>query len=138
MKAGVRIFGLPTLIFLVGCVSPDLATICPNKPITQGVFGEIVDSNNKLEQDVEVDLYTELNGVKSATPAATRMTNRAGYQISVDPSTYILCAKTVCTTVTIPTGLVEVSAVDAPTGLTWNAPVAVPPAQTIGACTWGE
>jgi hypothetical protein len=70
--------------------------------------------------------------VQSPTAAVTTETTRGGYQIGVDPSTYILCAKTVCATVTIPTGIVELSAVDAASGLTWDAPVAVPPAQTIG------
>jgi len=133
----VRIFGSATLIFLAGC-SVDLSTICPHKSITQGVFGEIVDSNSTLEQNVEVDLYTMTNGVKDTMPAATRQTTRGGYQIAVDGSTYILCAKTVCAPVTVPTGLVELSAVDAAAGLTWDAPVAVPPAQTIGPCTWGK
>ena len=133
----MQIFGLAALILLVGC-GADLSTICPNKPITQGVFGEIVDSNNTLEQNVEVDLYTMTNGVQDTVPAATRQTTRGGYQISVDPSTYNLCAKTVCAPVTVPTGLVEFSAVDAAAGLTWDAPVAVPPAQTIGPCTWGN
>jgi hypothetical protein len=122
---------------LVGC-SPDLSKICPEKPITQGVFGEIVDSNNMVEQDVQVALYTITNGVQDTVPAISGPTNRAGYQISVDPSTYVLCAKTVCAQVTVPTGLVELSAVDAASGLTWDAPVAVPPAQTIGACTWAN
>ena len=129
--------GLPIFILLAGC-GPDLSTICPNKPITQGVFGEIVDSNATLEQGVEVDLYTMTNGVRGAAPAVTRTTTRGGYQMSVDPSMYILCAKTVCAPVTVPTGLVEFSAVDATAGLTWDAPVAVPPAQKIGPCTWGQ
>jgi len=128
---------LATLILLAGC-SPDLSTVCPNKPITQGVFGEIVDSSDTLEQNVEVDLYTITNGVQGAQPAATRQTTRGGYQFDVNPSTYNLCAKTVCAPVTVPTGLVEFSAVDAAAGLTWNAAVAVPPAQTIGPCTWGN
>jgi hypothetical protein len=38
----------------------------------------------------------------------------------------------------VPTGLVEFSAVDAASGLTWDAPVAVPPAQMIGPCTYGN
>ena len=133
----MRIFILAALILLGGC-SPDLSTICPNKPIKQGVFGEIVDSNHTLEQNVKVDLYTMTNGVQAATSTATRQTSRGGYQISVDPSTYILCAKTVCAPVVVPTGLVEFSAVDEASGLTWDAPVAVPPAQTIGPCTWGN
>jgi hypothetical protein len=50
-----------------------------------------------------------------------------------------VCAKTVCSTITVPTGLVELSATDdANAGLTWNAPVAVPPAQSIGPCKFGE
>ncbi len=133
----MRTFDLAALILLAGC-TPDLSTICPNKPITQGVFGEIVDSNNTLEQNVQVDLYTMTNGVQATTPAVTRQTTRGGYQMNVDPSTYILCAKTVCAPVTVPTGLVEFSAVDAAAGLTWDAPVAIPPAQTIGPCTWGN
>jgi hypothetical protein len=134
----VRIICLASLTILVGC-TPDLSTICPHKSsITQGVFGGIVNANNALEQNIEVDLYTMLNGVQSSTPAVTAETTRGGYEIGVDPSTYILCAKTVCATVTVPTGLVELSAVDAIAGLTWDAPVAVPPAQTIGPCTWGN
>ena len=133
----MRLIGLLTLIFLAACV-PDLSTICPHKPITQGVFGEIVDASNTLEQNVEVDLYTMLNGVQSPTAAATTETTRGGYQLDVSASTYILCAKSVCGTVTVPTGLVEFSAVDAASGLTWDAPVAVPPAQTIGPCTFGN
>ena len=35
---------------------------CPHKPITQGVFGEIVDSSNTLEENIEVDIFTTLNG----------------------------------------------------------------------------
>ena len=102
----MRLIGLLTLIFLAACV-PDLSTICPHKPITQGVFGEIVDASNTLEQNVEVDLYTMLNGVQSPTAAATTETTRGGYQLDVSASTYILCAKSVCGTVTVPTGLVE-------------------------------
>ena len=134
----MRIIGLFTLIFLAACV-PDLSTICPHKSsITQGVFGGIVDANNAQEQNVEVDLYTMLNGVQSATPAATAETTRGGYELGVSPSIYILCAKTVCATVTVPTGLVELSAVDAASGLTWDAAVAVPPAQMVGPCTYGN
>jgi hypothetical protein len=135
----VRILGLATLILFGGCVSPDLSKICPYKStITQGVFGAILDASNAVEENVEVDLYTFTNGVQAATAAATVQTTRAGYQLSVDPSIYSLCAKSVCATVTVPAGLVELSAVDASTGLTWDAPVAVPPAQMIGACTWGN
>jgi hypothetical protein len=138
LEGHVRTVGLFSLIFLAACV-PDLSTICPHKSsITQGVFGGIVDANNTQEQNVEVDLYTVLNGVQSATAAATAETTRGGYELGVDPSTYILCAKTVCATVTVPTGLVELSAVDAASGLTWDAPVAVPPAQMVGPCTYGN
>lgn len=126
---------LAALTFLVGCV--DLSTICPNKPITQGVFGEVVDSKNALEENVDVDLYTVLNGVQGSL-VVSRQTTRGGYQIPVDPSTYILCSKNVCTMVVVPTGLVELSAVDGASGLTWDTPVAVPPDQTIGPCTWGN
>ena len=134
----MRTFGLFTLIFLAACV-PDLSTICPHKSnITQGVFGGIVDANNAQEENVEVDLYTMLNGIQSATAAATTKTTRGGYELGVSPSTYILCAKTVCATVTVPAGLVESSAVDAASGLTWDAPVAVPPAQMVGPCTYGN
>jgi hypothetical protein len=134
----VRIIGVFTLLFLAACV-PDLSTICPHKSsITQGVFGGIVDSNSAIEQNVEVDLYTMLNGVQSTTAAATTETTRGGYELNVSPSTYILCAKSVCGTVTVPTGLVEFSAVDAASGLTWDAPVAVPPAQMVGPCTYGN
>jgi hypothetical protein len=137
LKGDVRIVGFFALSFLAACV-PDLSTICPHHPITQGVFGGIVDANNTLEQNVKVDLYTMLNGVQSTMAAASAETTRGGYQLNVDPSTYILCAKTVCATVTVPTGLVELSAVDAASGLTWDAPVAVPPAQTVGPCTFGN
>jgi bifunctional DNase/RNase len=133
----MRLVGLASIVLLVGC-SIDLSHVCPNKPITQGVFGEIVDSNNTLEENVEVDIYEMINGVQNATPTFTRQTTRGGYQIDLNPSTYILCAKTVCAPVTVPTGLVEFSAVDAAAGLKWDAPVAVPPAQTIGPCTWGN
>ena len=137
VQGHVRIFSLFTLTFLAACI-PDLSTICPHKPITQGVFGEIVDSSNTLEQNVEVDLFTMLNGVQSTTATFTTETTRGGYQFSVSPATYILCSKTVCSPVTVPTGIVELSAVDAASGLTWDAPVAVPPAQTIGPCTFGN
>jgi hypothetical protein len=133
----VRIFGVAAFILFAGC-GVDLSKVCPNKPITQGVFGEVVDSTGTLEENVEVDLYEMTNGVQAATPTATRKTTRGGYQIDVLASTYILCAKTVCSQVVVPTGLVEMSAVDAASGLTWDAPVAVPPAQTIGPCTSGN
>ncbi len=130
-----NVFCFATLSFLVSCV--DLSTICPHKPITQGVFGEIVDSNNTLEENIQVDLYTVLNGAKDML-AVSHPTTRGGYVFGVNASTYILCAKNVCGMVTVPTGLVEFSALDAPSGLTWDAPVAVPPAQTIGPCTFGN
>jgi hypothetical protein len=134
----VRIIGLFTLLFVAACV-PDLSTICPHKSsITQGVFGGIVDSNNAQEENVEVDLYTMLNGVQSTTAAATAQTTRGGYELGVSPSTYILCAKTVCATVVVPTGLVELSGVDANSSFMWDAPVAVPPAQMVGPCTYGN
>jgi hypothetical protein len=40
--------------------------------------------------------------------------------------------------VTVPAGLVELSAVDASSGLTWDTPVAVPPEEMIGPCTFGD
>jgi uncharacterized membrane protein len=129
------------IIFLVlgalfaGCVNVD--NVCPHKPITQGVFGEVTDSNGALEQNVDVSIYTLLNGVQDAL-VATAHTSRGGYQFNMDPGSYVLCAKSVCTTVTVPTGLVELSATDAAAGLTWAAPVGVPPAQMIGPCKFGE
>lgn len=117
------------------CVNVD--SICPHKPITQGVFGEILDSSGTLEQNVQVDIYGILNGVQDAKIASTQ-TTRGGYQFNMNPSTYIVCAKTVCTPVAVPTGLVELSALDASSGLTWDAPIAVPPAQMIGPCTFGN
>ena len=120
---------------VANCVNID--NICPHKPITQGVFGEILDANGTLEQNVEVDIYGILNGVQDAKIASAQ-TSRGGYQFNMNPSTYIVCAKTVCTQVTVPTGLVELSAVDVSSGLTWDAPVAVPPAQAIGPCTFGS
>ena len=136
LESPVRIFALAALGFLASCV--DLSKVCPNKPITQGIFGEIVDASNTLEQNVQVDLYTITNGVQDTTPLASHQTTRGGYQFNVNPSTYYLCAKTVCAQVIVPTGVVEFSAVDATSGLTWDAPVTVPPAQTIGPCTWGD
>jgi hypothetical protein len=121
--------------FIANCVNVD--NICPRKPITQGVFGEILDASGTLEQNVQVDIYGILNGVQDAMIASAQ-TTRGGYQFNMNPSTYIICAKTVCTQVTVPTGLVELSAVDASAGLTWDAPVAVPPAQVIGPCTFGN
>jgi hypothetical protein len=135
LQDDVRILFLVTLTLLVGCVN--VSNICPHKPITQGVFGEIVDSSNTLEENVEVDIFTTLNGVQDMMFASAQ-TTRGGYQFNVNPSTYIVCAKSVCATVVVPTGLVELSAVDAAAGLTWNAPVAVPPDQTIGPCMFGN
>ena len=131
----MRILCFATLSFLLGCV--DLSTICPHKPITQGVFGEIVDANNALEQNVEVDISTILNGVKDMQFGSAQ-TSRGGYQFMATPGTYMVCAKTVCAMVTVPTGLVELSAVDASTGLTWDAPVWFPPDQMIGPCKFGS
>lgn len=119
-----------------GCANLD--TICPHHPITQGVFGEIVDANGALEENVQVDIYTTLNGVKDKMFGSTQ-TTRGGYQFPADPSPlYALCAKGICTTVAVPTGLVELSAMDATAGLAWEAPVAVPPQQKIGPCTFGN
>ncbi|HEY2903319.1 MAG TPA: hypothetical protein VGL59_22235 [Polyangia bacterium] len=120
---------------LVGCINVD--TICPHKPITQGVFGEILDSSGKLEQNVQVDIFSMLNGMKDMMFGSVQ-TSRGGYQFLANPSDYFVCAKTVCATVTVPTGIVELSATDATAGLTWDAPVSVPPAQTIGPCKFGE
>jgi hypothetical protein len=133
----VRIIGLVTFTMLVSCV--DLSTICPYKPLSQGLFGEIVDSTNTLEQNIEVDIYTVLNG-SADNLIGSNETTRGGYQYMVTgPAPYIVCAKTVCTTVNVPaSGIIEVSAVDAASGLTWDAPVAVPPEQMIGPCTWGS
>jgi hypothetical protein len=122
---------------LFGCVTPDLNTICPHKPITQGAFGEIVDGTDTLEQGVEVDVYTIMNGMQDMMIGSAE-TSRGGYQFNLDPSMYMLCAKTVCATITVPTGLVEYSATDAAAGLTWDAAVAVPPEQTIGPCMFGS
>ena len=130
----MRILSFAALVFLVGCV--DLSTVCPHKPITQGVFGEIVDANSALEQGVEVDIFTIINGAKDMMFGGVQ-TSRGGYQFMALPGTYMLCAKTVCTMVTVPTGIVEQSAVDASTGLTWDAPVSVPPDQMIGPCKFG-
>lgn len=131
----MRIIGPIVLALLAGCVN--INNICPHKPITQGVFGEIVDSTGTLEQNVEVDIFSILNGVQD-TMIASAQTTRGGFQFNVLPSSYILCAKTVCTTITVPTGLVESSAIDATAGLTWDAPVAVPPDQAIGPCMFGN
>jgi hypothetical protein len=109
----------------------------PVAPITQGVFGEISDSSGTLEQNIQVDIFTTLNGAKDMMLGSVP-TSRGGYQFHVFPAPYILCAKNVCTTVTVPTGLVESSATDATAGLTWDLPVAVPPAQMIGPCKFGS
>jgi hypothetical protein len=134
LQSSVRIFWLVPVI-LVGCV--DVNNICPHKPITQGVFGEVDDSSGTLEQNIEVDVYEIMNGMQS-TMIGSAETTRGGYEFNLNPSMYILCSKTVCTTVTVPTGLVEVSAVDAAAGLTWDSPVAVPPEQMVGPCTFGS
>ena len=131
----MKTIGLFVVVFLGGCVNVD--NICPHKTITQGVFGEIADSTGANEQGVEVDIYTMLNGVQDMMFGGVQ-TTRGGYQFMCSASTYILCAKTVCTTVVVPTGIVESSAVDATSGLTWDAPVAVPPDQMIGPCKFGD
>jgi hypothetical protein len=131
----VRIIGLFVVAFLGGCVNLD--TICPHKPITQGVFGQIVDSSGTNEENVEVDIFSIVNGAQGMMFGGVQ-TSRGGYQFLANPSSYMLCAKTVCATVTVPTGIVESSAVDATSGLTWDAPVAVPPDQTIGPCKFGD
>ncbi len=132
----MKIAGLFIVALLTGCVNVN--NICPHKPITQGVFGEVVDATNTLEQNIEVDIFTTLNGVKDMMFASAQ-TTRGGYQFNaLAGGPYALCAKTVCAMVTVPTGLVELSAIDAASGLTWDAPVAVPPDQTIGPCTFGN
>jgi hypothetical protein len=129
-------FVMPLVALLGGCVNVN--NICPHKPITQGVFGEILGPSGVLEQNVEVDIFTTLNGEKDMMFAGVQ-TSRGGYQFNALPGgPYILCAKGVCATVTVPTGLVEFSALDATSGLTWDAPVEVPPAQMIGPCTFGN
>lgn len=131
----MRIIGLFVVAFLGGCVNLD--NICPHKPITQGVFGQIVDSSGTNEENVEVDIFSIVNGAQGMMFGGVQ-TSRGGYQFLANPSSYMLCAKTVCATVTVPTGIVESSAVDATSGLTWDAPVAVPPDQTIGPCKFGD
>jgi hypothetical protein len=131
----VRIIGLFVVAFLGGCVNLD--NICPHKPITQGVFGQIVDSSGTNEENVEVDIFSIVNGAQGMMFGGVQ-TSRGGYQFLADPSSYMLCAKTVCATVTVPTGIVESSAVDATSGLTWETPVAVPPDQMIGPCKFGD
>jgi hypothetical protein len=131
----VRIIALAGLAVLGSCV--DLSTICPKQPITQGVFGEIVDGSGTLEENIEVDAYSLLNGMQDALIGSAE-TTRGGFQFNLLPSEYELCANTVCTQITVPTGLVEYSAVDGAGGLTWDTPVAVPPEETIGPCTWGS
>ena len=131
----MKIIGLVVVVLLGGCVNLD--NICPYNEITQGVFGEVLDSNGTLEQNVGVEIWTILNGEKDMMFGSIE-TSRGGYQFHVYPGTYMLCAKTVCTTITVATGLVEQSAVDATAGLTWDAPVAVPPAQSVGPCKYGE
>ena len=131
----MKIIYLAFLALLVGCINVN--NICPHKPITQGVFGEIVSSSDSLEQSIEVDIFSMVNGAKGMMFGSAQ-TSRGGYQFSALAGSYILCAKSVCTTVTVPTGVVEYSAVDAASGLTWDAPVAVPPSQMIGPCTFGS
>jgi hypothetical protein len=124
------------VVVLAACITPDLNTICPSKTITQGVFGEIVDSTNTLEQGVEVDINTELNGAIDHE-FGSAATTRGGYQFEAGPSTYFVCAKNTCGMVTVPTGgVVEFSGSDNGTTVTWGSAVAVPPEQKIGPCTW--
>jgi hypothetical protein len=118
-----------------GCV--DLSTICPYHEITQGVFGEIVDSTGALEQNVEVDAFGILNGQQGSLIGSAD-TTRGGYQFKLNPSTYMICAKSVCATVTVPTGLVEQSGTDTGSAVTWDASAAVPPDDTIGPCKYGD
>jgi len=133
MQMRFILFVMATL--LTNCVNTD--NICPHKTITQGVFGEILDASGALEPNVQVDIYGILNGAQDALIASAQ-TTRGGYQFNMNPSTYIVCAKNVCTQVAVPSGLVELSAVDASSGLLWDAAVSVPPAQTIGPCTFGN
>ena len=135
----MRIVFLVALVLVAGCLTPDLSKICPYRAtITQGVFGGIYDANGAVEENVQVDLHTTLNGAQGPIGASVE-TTRAGYQLNVDPAPYILCAKTVCSPlVTVPMGLIELSATETASGLTWAAPVAVPPAQKIGPCTFGN
>lgn len=131
----MRIIGLLVVAFLGGCINVD--NICPHKTTTQGVFGEIADSTGANEQGVEVDIYTIVNGAQG-TMFGGAQTTRGGYQFNADAGTYMVCGKTVCATVTVPTGIVEESAVDGASGLTWDPPVAVPPDQMIGPCKFGD
>jgi hypothetical protein len=123
------------LIGTFGCV--DLSTICPHKEITQGVFGEIVDSTGTLEQNVEVDSF-EILGSAQGPLIGSAETSRGGYQFNLNPSMYMICSKGTCTTVTVPTGLVELSGTDTGTAVTWDATVAVPPDQMVGPCKYGD
>ena len=95
----MRLICLAFAVLLTGC--PDLDTICPYKPITQGVFGEVADGSGTLEQNVEVDIYTILNGVQDMKVAGIQ-TSRGGYQFNMNPGVYMLCAKAVCTIITVP------------------------------------
>jgi hypothetical protein len=123
------------LIGTFGCV--DLSTICPYKEITQGVFGEIVDSTGTLEQNVEVEAFGIVDGAQGNL-IGSAATTRGGYQFKLNPSMYMICAESVCTTVTVPTGLVEQSGADTGSTVTWDAPVAVPPDVTVGSCKYGD
>jgi hypothetical protein len=118
-----------------GCV--DLSTICPYHEITQGVFGEVADSTGTLEQNVEVDSF-EIVGSAQGMLIGSAETTRGGYQFKLNPSMYMICSKGTCTTVTVPTGLVEQSGTDTGAAVTWEAPVAVPPDQTVGSCKYGD
>jgi hypothetical protein len=133
----VRIIAAATILCLSGCITPDLSTICPygSKIITQGVFGQITDSTGANEEDVDVTISTTDGQGHPVMQFGDQKTGRAGFQLNASPSIYQVCAKSVCTIVTT-TGLSELTATDGAT-LVWDAPVAVPPAETIGACTWG-
>ncbi|HEY1548055.1 MAG TPA: hypothetical protein VGG28_09545 [Kofleriaceae bacterium] len=120
---------------LAGC--PDLSTICPNKEITQGVFGSIDDGTGGVEEGVEITAF-EIVGSAQGPQIAMFATTRGGFEFNLLASTYMLCAKGDCTNVVVPTGLVEQPGTDTGSGVFWMAPVAVPPAQTIGPCTWGD
>lgn len=121
-----------TLTF--ACV--DLSTICPYHEITQGVFGEIDDSSG-LEQNVNVEAFGILNGAQGNLIGSAD-TTRGGYQFNLNPSMYMICSKGTCTTVTVPTGLVEQSGMDTGAAVTWDPPAAVPPDVTVGSCKYGD
>jgi hypothetical protein len=126
---------LVLLSVMFGCV--DLSTICPYHEITQGVFGEVVDSTGTLEQNVEVEAFGIENGSQGSL-IGSAATTRGGYQFKLNPSMYMICAEGTCTTVTVPTGLVELSGTDTGAAVTWESPAAVPPDQSVGPCKYGD